>query len=115
MPAARTRRAPSARRQAPVDTQAAHELDLYAENEGALYGQRKAIIESIKRKIKAGKYNPALAPKLWAYWYEAAAKRYAKEFGGEWSRIFTKATRDHAAKERAADEYRLILQGEYDR
>lgn len=112
MPAARTRRA-----SAPVDHQAARELDLYAENEGALYGQRMAIIESIKRKIKAKKYNPALAPKLWAYWYEAAAKRYAKEFAspGDWSRMFTKATRDHAAKERAADEYRLILQGEYDR
>lgn len=113
MPAARTRRA-----SAPVDHQAARELDLYAES--ALHGMRMAIIANLKRKIKAGKYSAAAAPKAWAPWFEAAAKRYAKEFGtpgvsGEWSRMFPKPTRDHAAKERAADEYRAILDGEYDR
>lgn len=94
----------------------ARELDLYAENTSELYGQFKSIIANLQRKIKAGKYNAAKAPALWMYWYEAAAKRYAKEFAhspSEWSRMFPKALRMHLAKERAEQEYRNILHGEY--
>lgn len=95
------------------DSAAARELDLYAENTSELYGQFKSIIANIKKKIAAGRYSPALAPKLWAYWYDAAAKRYAKEFGGDWSRMFPKSLRMQLAKERARDEHEKILNGEY--
>jgi len=101
------------RRAAPIDEAAANDLDLYAENTGALYPQRMAIIEATKRKIRSGKYSATLAPKAWMYWYEAAAKSYAREFGGEWSRLFPKALREHLSAARARDEYRAILSGEY--
>ena len=87
----------------PVDTTAADELDLYAENASELYNQKKSILANIKRKLKSGKYNHALAPKLWMYWVDAAAKRYNREFGsgGNISTIFNKATREHLAHELA--------------
>ena len=97
------------------DDAVATELDLYAENESALYGQFQSIIRNLAAKIKRGKYDAAKAPKLWAYWYEAAAKRYAKESGSsDWSRMFPKKIRDALAKDRARDEYEKIRNGEYD-
>jgi hypothetical protein len=98
-----------------VDSIAATELDLYAENTSELYGQFKSIIENVKRRIKNGTYNPALAPTLWGYWYEAAAKRYVKEFGneGDMRTMFPKSLRDALAKDRAKNEYRKILAGEH--
>ena len=101
------------RRAAPIDEAAANDLDLYAENTGALYPQRMAIVETMKRKIKSGKYSATLASRPWMYWYEAAAKSYAREFGGEWSRLFPKALREHLSKARAQHEHRMILSGEY--
>jgi hypothetical protein len=92
----------------PADTQTADELDLYAENTSELYNQKKSILANIRRKLKSGKYNHALAPKLWMYWVDAAAKRYTKEFGGprdNISVIFNKATREHLAHE-LANRYR---------
>lgn len=88
-----------------------HELDLYADNTSQLYPQKMSIIANIKRKIKSGKYDPKLAPKLWAYWYEAAAKRYCKEFGCDLRTTFPKGMRDKLAVERAVDEYRKIKNG----
>lgn len=82
----------------PVDETALHELDLYAENESSLYNQKKAILANIARKKKSGKYNHALAPKLWMYWVTAAAHAYNKEFGGS---SFNKNTRMALAKELA--------------
>src|SRR3990167_9478996 len=94
------------------DKEAARELDLYAENTAELYVQYKSILGNLLRKMVHGKYDPAKAPKLWAYWYEAAAKRYVREYGGGvWNVIFTKATRDLAAKERAEEEERHMRSG----
>lgn len=89
------------------------ELDLYAYNTSELYGQHQSIIANLKRRIEKGTYDPALAPKLWGYWVEAAAKRYAKEFGGSWHAMFDKPTRDALAREIAVDEHRKIVDGEY--
>lgn len=90
-----------------IDETAKDELDLYAENTSELYGQKKAILANIKRKHASGKYNHALAPKLWMYWVESAAKRYAREFGGgqAWHKMFDMPTRKALAKE-LADRYR---------
>lgn len=90
-----------------VDETAANELDLYAENTSELYSQKQAILANIRRKHKSGKYDHVLAPKLWLYWVDAAAKRYAKEFASpaEWSKIFNKPTREHLARE-LANRYR---------
>ena len=96
-----------------IDQHAATELDLYAETTRELYGQFQTIITNLKRKIKSGKYSAAMAPKLWGCWYEAAAKRYVKEFGGDVRTMFPKALRDKLSAERAADEYKKIKSGEY--
>jgi hypothetical protein len=91
-----------------VDEHAKNELDLYAENTSELYNQKKSILANIARRLKSGKYDHSLAPKLWMYWVDAAAKRYTQEFGGHGdaiSVIFNKATREALAKE-LADRYR---------
>jgi hypothetical protein len=88
----------------PVDEDAAIELELYAENTSELYNQKKSILANIQRKLKSGRYDHSLAPKLWMYWVDTAAKRYQKEFGSG-SPIFNKNTRMAVAKE-LADRYK---------
>ena len=99
------RRYGRAGRSGPVDEAAARELDLYAENTSELYGQKKAILANIQRKLKSGKYDHSKAWKLWMYWVDAAARRYVKEFGGSVQSVFNKATREHLARQ-LADHYR---------
>jgi hypothetical protein len=90
-----------------ADTEAAHELVLYAENDGDLYRQSALpIIANLQRKVKSGKYDHELAIKLWRYHADRAAKKYNKEHGGE----FSPATRDLAAKE-FRDGYDEEVQG----
>lgn len=99
-----------------VDTIAARELDLYAENTAELYPQFMLIIRNMQRKLQRGVYDVTLAPKAWRYWYDAAAKRYIREFGNEndLSVTFPPAVRQYCADLRAADEYQKICDGEYD-
>lgn len=92
------------RHREPADQHAARELGLYIENESDLSpwgprGQGRDIAKNLVRKMRKGTYDPDKAPKLWSYLTEAAAKRYAKEFGvaREWSRTFTPATREMVA------------------
>ena len=83
------------------------ELELYANNTGELYNQKQSIIKNLTKKVEKGTYDPALAPKLWRYWVDAAAKMYAKEFGnGE--PIFSIADRNEVARQLADDNYQLI-------
>lgn len=98
---------------ATIDTTAARELDLYAENTAELYPQFVSIIDNLSGKIEYGKYDAALAPKLWMYWYDAAARRYCAEFGGSVRTMFPKAVRQYCAEQRAVEEYEKITRGEY--
>ncbi len=84
-----------------VDSVTLRELDLYAENSGELYGQKKAILANVKRKVAKGIYDPTRAPTLWRYWVDAAAKRYQQEFGTPDLQIFDTATKDALAKDLA--------------
>jgi hypothetical protein len=90
-----------------VDETALKELDLYAENTSEIYNQKKSILENIRRRLKNGTYSHALAPQLWMYWVESAAKRYSKEFGtsSRVDAIFNLPTREAFAR-RLADRYR---------
>lgn len=99
-----------------IDREAVRELDLYAENTHELYGQFQSIIRNLQHKIAAGRYQADLAPKLWRYWYDTAAKRYMREFGNvnDLGVTFPPAVRQQAAIERAESEYAKILNGEYD-
>lgn len=79
-----------------VDIEAAHELELYAENTRRIYDRcTMPTIENLKRKAKKGQYNKEKAVKAWEYVAEAAAKEYAREFASptEWHTIFNAATR----------------------
>lgn len=97
----------------PIDTYAKDELRLYAENTSELYPQFQAIVRNVKAKIRRGTYDATKAPALWMHWVDAAAKRYAREFGGQWSGMFNRATREELARELAVDKYREIMRGEY--
>lgn len=101
---------------AEIDEHAKTELELYLYNTGELHRQHEAIIENLKRKIRAGKYDDKLAPKLWQYWVDQGARAYTKEFGGTHDRIqdmFPAALRRALAAEIASQEYELIMNGEY--
>lgn len=103
-----------------TDESVVAELVLYADNEAKLYSQKKDILANVMRRVKKGTYDPTLAPKLWMYWVDAAAKSYAVEFddpgerGRSWSQMFPKAVREKAAQEIAEREYQDVLNGEYD-
>lgn len=91
----------------------AHELELFAENTGELYPQKEQIIKNLQKKMDKGTYDPNLAWRLWLYWVDEAAKRYAKENGGIWHQMFPKATRTQVAKSISSDQEQMIRNGEY--
>lgn len=65
-----------------VDYAAARELLLYIENDGDLYRQQYLPIDAnLKRKIKRGVFDKALAVKLFMYLADNGAKKYVREFG----------------------------------
>ena len=85
------------------DAHAADELRLYAENEVRLYPQKQSILKNVARRLKNGTYDATLAPKLWMYWVDNAARMYEREFGSGGAKIFDKATREMLARELATD------------
>lgn len=93
----------------------ADDLILFADNDGALYRQKTSIIANMHRKMKAGKYDPELAVKLWMYFVDAAAKKYAQDLreSGSWNKIFPRPVRLEAARHYAKTEHRRIQDGEY--
>lgn len=97
-----------------IDEHAATELSLYIDNDSHMYERQRAFVSNVKKKIKAGKYNPSLAPKLWIVYVEEGAKRYMKEIAGSGkvSDVFNKATRDYLAREYATEAYNKIMRGE---
>lgn len=95
-----------------VDEHAVTELELYADNDRALYDARAPYLENMARRMKKGTYKPALGVKLWGYYVERAAKAYAKEFASakDWARLFPPATRREVAKH-YEEEARRELRG----
>lgn len=77
-----------------------NKLILFADNDANLYRQSKQPVEAnLDRKIKAGKYDHALATKLWGYHADRAAQAYHKQSGnpGLWHQAFSPAARRTAA------------------
>lgn len=83
-----------------VDQHAVNELELYADNDAALYAQRAPFLANMQRRMKKGTYKPELGVKLWGYYVERAARAYAKEFASakDWARMFPPAVRREVAK-----------------
>lgn len=84
-----------------VDTIAARELALYAENDGTLYRQMaQPIIANLARKMRKGQYDIQKAVKAWEHFTTAAAQKYCRDFGSphdSYYRMFNAATRREAA------------------
>ena len=97
-----------------VDQNAVATLDLYTENVGDLYPQFKSILAAMKKKMREGKLKVSTAWRMWMPWYDAGARRYAREVSAMEARTFTLAVRRKAAGERAAHEYGRIVRGEWD-
>lgn len=91
------------------DKTAARELILFADNESSIYPQRVSIHKNLL-KIKKGQYSDTKAAKLWGYWFEAAAKSYARQMAdpADWNRIFSAATRRLASRSYASREGRIL-------
>ena len=91
------------------------ELEQYAVNEADLYPQRQSIEKNLATKKARGEYKRDLAVKAFGYFVEAGAKKYAKEFGGTWHKMFDVPTRRAVAENLTTsfeEEYKL---GNYDR
>lgn len=97
------------------DPTAMSEIEMYIDNNQSIYRQSfLPMIQNLKRKIKSGKYNHALAPKLWLYLVEAGMKGYAKEFGDVWNTLLSTKDRKVLAQKYADSVYDDIVRGEYD-
>lgn len=84
-----------------VDTIAARELALYAENDGYLYRQMaQPIIANLARKMRKNQYDAQKAVKAWEHFATAAAHKYCRDFGSpneNYFCMFNAATRREAA------------------
>lgn len=82
---------------------AARELSLYVENDGALHRQQEVPIRAnLMTKRARGQYSHAGAVKAYEYLMESGAKKYAKDHGSPgtpWHVMFTVADRRQAAEE----------------
>ena len=82
-----------------VDEHAAAELEIFIENDAALYRQQHvSILKNLATKKARGEYKHDLAVKLFGYLVEAGAKKYTKEFGGVWHQVFEVPTRRAVAE-----------------
>lgn len=103
----------------PFDSHAATELELYMDNDTRFASQSPSgmgrdVARNMAKKIDKGRYDPELAVKGWMHVVDAAAKAYAKEFGGgRWHEMFDKQTRLVVARRQAEQFHRDYLAGEY--
>ena len=86
-----------------IDETAKRELELWIDNTQSIYRQKLDIQKTLKVKVKRGKYNSSLAPKLWMYLVDRAAQSYVKEFGGSVRQMFPKPLRLALATELARE------------
>ena len=92
----------------------AEELILYLDNDEPLYRQKKEIIKNLTKKFDKKTYDHKLAPKIWSYLVESAAKKYAKEMGSpgqKWFQMFDASVRKLAAQALADRWYKLAKAG----
>lgn len=98
-----------------VDNVALRKLELYINNDGQLYKDKKSYIKNLMTKIGQGKYDFNRSIDLWMFYIEKGAKKYAKEFsiGSDWSITFPKPLRRELARKFAKDFYDEMKEGEY--
>lgn len=112
-----TAKAPAKRRKngakSVADPVAARELELYIENESALVAASNSMGRMIMRNLAGmmtrGTYDSTKAWKAWAPLADEGAKRYTREFGGNYATTFNKATREMVAN-RLAEAFESEVQ-----
>jgi hypothetical protein len=87
-------------RRAPVDKNAAEELVLYTTSDSRFYKGIKATERMLAKRMRAGTYDKAKAPKAYLWVLNHSAKEYRKE-PIENPPTFNLPTREEAAKELA--------------
>ncbi len=99
-----------------IDEHAANDLELFIENEAALYPQRQAIWKNLATKKVRSQYKHELAVKLFGYLVESGAKKYVKEFSSTlpWHKMFNVPTRKRVAEELTKDFEGEFELGNYD-
>jgi hypothetical protein len=97
------------------DQAAAQELKLFTENDGDIYRQQTtSILKNLATKKARRIYQHDRAQELFMFLSEAGAKKYAKEFGGVWHKLFPFAVRLQVAGE-WRDEFEVEYKnGSYD-
>lgn len=99
------------------DHAAVSELITFIDNDEDLYRRQfLPIIINLKKKIAKGSYDHELAPKLWQYLVDNAAKQYVKQYadkGQDVKDIFPAPMRKDIAKVLADREWQRIRDGEY--
>ena len=76
----------------------AAELRLFIDNDSDLYRQQfTPMVRNLMTKIGQGRYDRALAVKLFMYLVDAGAQKYAKQNGGTWNLLFPKKVREQVA------------------
>lgn len=75
----------------------ARELELWIDNTRKLYDRKRAAEEALLKKVRSGRYDHALAPKMFMYVVAEGAKDYQREFG-QMTGGFRPATRMMVAK-----------------
>lgn len=100
----------------------AGELILHIDNTEPIYRHKVDAFKNLSKKKKAGTYDASLAPKLFSYLADEAAKSAAK-FWNEynevdpplpWNKVFTKEVRVQAAQDLVADFESAFENKEYD-
>lgn len=86
---------------ASVDSHEAKELELYIDNDAALYQQWKAIVKNLQLKREKGTYNSSRAADAFMHLVDAGARKYRREFGMGTS-SFSRPTRRKVAESYAA-------------
>jgi hypothetical protein len=84
-----------------VDEDDMRELELYVENTGELYPDKKRIIALMAHRILCSRYSKSEAAKLWRRWLDKGASMYRREIGPR--PRFPAALKDKLALELAGD------------
>lgn len=96
------------------DAEVAYDLVLWIENDPKVYRKLVNIVKNIQKKMKAGKYNHLLAPKLWMGLVDDGVKSYTKEMGitsKEANETFTKKIK-LSVSNTLADKYKTEIEAQ---
>lgn len=99
-----------------TDEAEATELVLFADNDYRTYKRREAFDVNLAKKLAAGTYDHAQAPKLWRYYVDYVVQEYDRQHGsGRGSLTIVSPRVRQLAAQMFADRFHLeVKAGEHD-